>query len=162
MCLGLFWTYEWHDGSTKDFNNMMRGRWNTKITCLWHPTHKSPFYFIYLSFLLMFYSPLPSPKESVCVCVCGTYAHTHRLKVLKVATQRCMIDKRQEMKHSLESFTSHQTSAEICFAVQNCALNKCFFCCCFSSSCSQEGLPILLSFPPIICCSLGRLLTNLL
>lgn len=37
-----------------------------------------------------------------------------------------MYDKRQEMKHSLESFTSHQTSAEICFAVQNCALNKCF------------------------------------
>lgn len=36
-----------------------------------------------------------------------------------------MIDKRQEMKHALESFTSHQTSAEICFAVQNCALNKC-------------------------------------
>lgn len=72
----------------------------------------------------MFYSPsLPLKK----VCVCGTYAHTHRLKVLKVATQRCMIDKRQEMKHSLESFTSHQTSAEICFAVQNCALNKCGF-----------------------------------
>lgn len=39
-----------------------------------------------------------------------------------------MIDKRQEMKHALESFTSHQTSSEICFAVQNCALNKCGFC----------------------------------
>lgn len=58
----------------------------------------------------------------------GIYAHTYRLKILKVATQRCMIDKRQEMKHALESFTSHQTSAEICFALQSCALNKCGFC----------------------------------